>query len=239
MHPRRTRLGGCCALASCLISSCSPCSLCRFTARSCDCCALLLALFPCPATCSLARLYCWRLDDWFASREPCVHGNATRRRLSALPSNCTALRCLLHATACSPAVPLVFARMRVPRVAPLLCAVSTGRVRLFCSPCNWVCGVCLSRSSFYARVLRTAMRCPSFASFPLLRTHLSGALALPAMRANANSAGQSGSGNDAAEGGYAHYGATVAWRRLPHRGVVPLVAWDTSFSCDSRVIHLT
>lgn len=48
MHPRRTRLGGCCALASCLISSCSPCSLCRFTARSCDCCALLLALFPCP-----------------------------------------------------------------------------------------------------------------------------------------------------------------------------------------------
>ena len=130
MHPRRTRLGGCCALASCLISSCSPCSLCRFTARSCDCCALLLALFPCPATCSLARLYCWRLDDWFASREPCVHGNATRRRLSALPSKCTALRCLLHATACSPAVPLVFARMRVPRVAPLLCAVSTGRVPL-------------------------------------------------------------------------------------------------------------
>ena len=117
--------------------------------------------------------------------------------------------------------------------------VPPGFILPTCSPCNWVCGVCLSRSSFYARVLRTAMRCPSFASFPLLRTHLSGALALPAMRANANSAGQSGSGNDAAEGGYAHYGATVAWRRLPHRGVVPLVAWDTSFSCDSRVVHLT
>lgn len=124
-------------------------------------------------------------------------------------------------------------------VLPHCCARCQLVVCLFCSPCNWVCGVCLSRSSFYARVLRTAMRCPSFASFPLLRTHLSGALALPAMRANANSAGQSGSGNDAAEGGYAHYGATVAWRRLPHRGVVPLVAWDTSFSCDSRVVHLT